>query len=237
MIPTNALPLSLIIALVFGCINHQMECQPTPPLDEMDPQTQGDDNDADPPSSSFSSSSRSSSTLSANNNTSMTEAEVEAEVDTDEEPTEEEQEQQETTYHAKQNFNSTMGGKDLQVLFAMAVGCNSRDLPNHKDPLFCKAKAYHSEVKPDAATLKLEVTRRWNAYIHKGRQPCLSNWKINKCLKYLMSHPIPTLEKRDLDFLASELDEWKEYNNSSMTVMREKKTGLFTIPGHPIYPF
>ena len=72
---------------------------------------------------------------------------------------------------------------------------------------FCKAKAYHSKVKPDAATLKLEVTRCWNAYI--CHQPRPSNWKIDKCIKYLMSHPIPTLEKKDLDFLASELDEWK----------------------------
>ena len=91
----------------------------------------------------------------------------------------------------------------------MGVGCNSRDLPDHKDPLFSKVKAYHYEVKPDAATLKLEVTRHWNAYIHKGLQPRPSNWKINKCIEYLMSHPIPMLEKRDLDFLASELDEWK----------------------------
>ena len=67
-----------------------MECQPTPPLDEMDPQALGDDNDADPPSSSSSSSSSSFSTSCANNNASMTEAEVEAEVDTDKEPTEEE---------------------------------------------------------------------------------------------------------------------------------------------------
>ena len=186
-----------------------MECQPTPPLDEMDPQILGDENDADSPSRSSSTSSSSSSTLSSNNNSSMTEAEVEAEVDTDEEPSVEEQEQQETTYHAKQYFNSTMGGKDLRVLFMMAVGCNSCDFPDHKDPLFSKVKAYHSEVKPDAATLKLEVTRCWNAYICKGHQPCPSNWKIDKCIKYLMSHPIPTLEKRDLDYLTSELDKLK----------------------------
>ena len=52
-----------------------------------------------------------------------------------------------------------MGEKDLRVLFAMVVGCTTRDLPDHKDALFSKAKAYHSEVKPNAATLKLEVTR------------------------------------------------------------------------------
>ena len=91
----------------------------------------------------------------------------------------------------------------------MAVGCNSCDLPDHTDPAFSKVKAYHSKVKRDAATLKLEATRHWNAYIHKGCQPHPSNWKIDKCIKYLMSHPIPTLEKRDLNSLACEHDEWK----------------------------
>ena len=51
-----------------------------------------------------------------------------------------------------------MGGKDLHVLFAMAVGCKTSQLPDHKDPPFLKAKVYHSEIKPDAATLKLKVT-------------------------------------------------------------------------------
>ena len=30
-----------------------------------------------------------------------------------------------TEHHAKNYFNSTMGGKDLRVLFAMAIGCHS----------------------------------------------------------------------------------------------------------------
>ena len=54
-------------------------------------------------------------------------------------------------------FNSTMGGKDLRVLFGMAIGCHTHNLPDHNDPPFSKSKAYHSEVKPDSATLKLEV--------------------------------------------------------------------------------
>ena len=91
----------------------------------------------------------------------------------------------------------------------MAVGCNSRELPDHKDPPFSKSKVYHSEVKPDAATLKLEVTWQYQAYIQKGRQPRPTNWKIDKCIEYLMSNPIPTSEKRDLDSLQSELEEWK----------------------------
>ena len=74
---------------------------------------------------------------------------------------EEEQETELTTkmlpYHAKNYFNSTMGGKDLRVLFGMTIGCHTRNLLDHKDPPFSKLKAYHSEVKPDAATLKLEV--------------------------------------------------------------------------------
>ena len=88
--------------------------------------------------------------------------------DSDKEPSddddkEEEQEAEPTTkmspYHAKNYFNSTMGGKDLRVLFGMAIGCHSHNLPDHKDPPFSKSKAYHSEVKPDSATLKLEVVR------------------------------------------------------------------------------
>ena len=91
----------------------------------------------------------------------------------------------------------------------MAIRCNSHELPDHKDPPFSKAKAYHSEVKSDAATLKLEVTWQYQAYIRKGCQPHPSNWKMDKCIEYLMSNPIPTSEKRDLDFLQSELEEWK----------------------------
>ena len=63
-----------------------------------------------------------------------------------------------TEFHVKNYFNSTMGGKDLRVLFAMAIGCNSMDLPDHKEPPFSRSKTYHSEIKPDSATLKLEVT-------------------------------------------------------------------------------
>ena len=77
------------------------------------------------------------------------------------------------------------------------------------DPPFSKAKAYHSEIKPDAATLKLEVTRCWMAYIRKGCRPCPTNWKIDKCNDYLLSHPIPTSEKADLNFLQLELEKWK----------------------------
>ena len=72
-----------------------------------------------------------------------------------------------------------------------------------------KAKAYHSEIKPDGATLKLKVTRHWMAYIGKGCRPCPTNWKIDKCNDNLLSHPIPTSEKADLEFLQSELDKWK----------------------------
>ena len=138
--------------------------------------------------------------------------------DSDNEPSdddneEEEQEAEPTTkmspYHAKNYFNSTMGGKDLCVLFGMAIGCHTRNLPDHKDPPFSKSKAYHSEVKPDSATLKLEVVRRWKAYTPTGRQPRPSNWKIDKCIDYLMTNPIPTSEEADLDWLESELDKWK----------------------------
>ena len=45
-----------------------------------------------------------------------------------------------TEHHAKNYFNSTMGGKDLRVLFAMATGCHSRDIPDHKEPPFSQSK-------------------------------------------------------------------------------------------------
>ena len=61
-------------------------------------------------------------------------------------------------YHAKNYFSSTMGGKDVRVLFAMAIGCHMRNLPSHKDPPFSKSKVYHTEIKTNAATLKLEIT-------------------------------------------------------------------------------
>ena len=41
-----------------------------------------------------------------------------------------------TEFHMKNYFNSTMDGKDLCVLFAMAIGCNLMDLPDHKEPPF-----------------------------------------------------------------------------------------------------
>ena len=112
-------------------------------------------------------------------------------------------------YHAKNYFNSTMGGMDVRVLFAMGIGCNTRNLPSDKDPPFSKSKVYHTEIKPDATTLKLEISRRWKAYHFSGRQPRPANWKIEKCNQFLMANPIPSLEEFDLDWLASELDEWK----------------------------
>ena len=131
--------------------------------------------------------------------------------------TEEEQQQENPTtqqerlteHHAKNYFNSTMGGKDLCVLFVMAIGCNSRDIPDHKEPPFSQSKVYHSEVKPDVSTLKLEVTRCWKAYTKSGRQPRPLNWKIDKCINYLLENPIPTIEIHNLDWIESELKEWK----------------------------
>ena len=181
----NYSPLLLLLLLLF---HHPMECQPTPPLDKMDRDTVVEETNNKSSSVSSSTSSNSSTSLS---NSSL--------LDENSSATEDEQqtmdEQPLTQYHAKNYFNSTMGGKDLRLLFAMAIACNSHELPDHKDPPFSKAKAYHSEVKPDAATLKLEVTQRYQAYICKGHQPCPSNWKIDKCIEYLMSNPIPMSQK------------------------------------------
>ena len=45
-----------------------------------------------------------------------------------------------TEHHAKNYFNSTMGGKDLRILFAMAIGCHSRDIPVTKNLLSVNPK-------------------------------------------------------------------------------------------------
>ena len=58
--------------------------------------------------------------------------------DNEEDDEEEQKETKLTEYHAKNYFNSTMGGKDLRVLFAMAIGCHSMDIPDHKDPPFSR---------------------------------------------------------------------------------------------------
>ena len=123
----------------------------------------------------------------------------------------EENETKLSEYNVKNYFNSTMGGKDVWVLFAMAIRCNTRNLPSDKDPPFSKSKVYHTEIKPDAATLKLEISHRWKAYHFSGRQPRPANWKIQKCNQFLMANPIPLSEEVDLDWLASELDELIPY--------------------------
>ena len=55
----------------------------------------------------------------------------------DDDDEEEQEEMKLTEFHVKNYFNSTMGGKDLRVLFAMAIGIHSMDIPDHKDPPFC----------------------------------------------------------------------------------------------------
>ena len=114
-------------------------------------------------------------------------------------------------FHAKNYsyFNSMMGEKDLCVLFTMAIRCNSMDLPDHKESLFSQSKTYHSEIKPDSATLKLEVTRQWKAYKTSCRQPRPANWKMEKAVEYLMNNPIPPLEVVDRTWLKTEIEEWK----------------------------
>ena len=44
-------------------------------------------------------------------------------------------------------IQETMGGKEIRVLFAMAIGCNTRIIPSDKDPPFSKSKVYHTEIK------------------------------------------------------------------------------------------
>ena len=94
-----------------------MACQPTPPLDQMSSSSSEDKADDDEDASIDS-----------------------LDEETDEEAEEETEEDKQSTklspYHAQNYFNSTMGGKDLWVLFAMVVGCSSREFPDHKNPLF-----------------------------------------------------------------------------------------------------
>ena len=42
-----------------------------------------------------------------------------------------------------------------------------------------------------------------------GRQPRPLNWKIDKCIEYILENQIPTSEAHDLDWIESELKEWK----------------------------
>ena len=175
-----------------------MECQPTPPLDQMSSSSSEDKPDDDEDAS-----------IDSSDEETEEEAEEETKEDKQEETKEDKQSTKLSPYHAQNYFNSTMGGNDLRVLFAMVVSCSSHEFPDHKNPPFLKAKAYHSKVKPDAATLKLEVKQHWKAYFSTTCQPCPTNWKIDKCHEYLLSHPIPTSKKADLDFFESEIQEWK----------------------------
>ena len=112
-------------------------------------------------------------------------------------------------------FNSTMGGRDLRVLFAMSEGIptNVATLPKHKDPPFCISKKYHREVKPDLGTLQQEVVRRYNAYglSSNGKPLRPKNWNKDKCLAFLNEHPIPALAHfSEIEFLQKELQKWSE---------------------------
>ena len=166
-----------------------MEHQPTPPLYQMSSSSSEDKPDDE--------------------DASIDSSDEEMEEEAEEETEEDKQSTNLSPYHAQNYFNSTMGGKDLQVLFAMVVSCSSREFPDHKDPPFLKSKCYQSKVKPDTATLKLEVKWHWKAYFSTTRQPHPTNWKIDKCHEYLPSHPIPISKKAYLDFLESEIEEWK----------------------------
>ena len=101
-----------------------MECQPTPPLDQMSSSSSEDNNKE------------------ASSDSSDEEKEKEAK-----------EEEQETStlklspYHAKNYFNSTMEGKDLQVLCAIAVSCNTHELPDPRTHHF--PRQMHTILKSD----------------------------------------------------------------------------------------
>ena len=62
-------------------------------------------------------------------------------------------------YMCDQYFNSTLGSRDLCVLFSMTIGLSVPGLPSHTDEPFTSLKTYHKDVKPDAQTLRNEVVR------------------------------------------------------------------------------
>ena len=96
----------LLLLLFFIVFITEMERQPTPPLEEIDPDTlveetkKGEANGSSSTSSNSSTSSSNSPILDDNSSTTDEEQET-----ADEQPL--------TEYHAKNYFNSTMGGKDL----------------------------------------------------------------------------------------------------------------------------
>ena len=119
----------------------------------------------------------------------------------------------------------------------MAIGCHLRNLPSHKDPPFSKSKVYHTEIKPDAATLKLEITQQWKAYHYSSRQPCPANWRIEKFINFLMADPILLSEEFDLDWLVTEMHEWKGIQEMINKSQQRQDDQVFIILGHPTSHF
>ena len=84
-------------------------------------------------------------------------------------------------------------GRMFGFFLPWQLDANTRNLPSNKDPPFSKSKVYHTEIKPDAATLKLEITQHWKAYHCSGRQPRPANWKIKKCNQFFNGKPHPII--------------------------------------------
>ena len=128
----------------------------------------------------------------------------------------------------KPYFNSTMGGRDLRVLFAMSEGIPTSiaTLPRHQDPPFSMSKKYHREVKPDLGTLQQEVVRRFNAYglSINGKQPRPKNWNKDKCLAFLQEHPIPAVSHfSEIEFLQEELQKWSSIQRTINDSQQEEE--------------
>ena len=112
-------------------------------------------------------------------------------------------------FYCKEFFNSTMGGRDVRVLFAMSIGMEG-EFPQHDKPPFSTSKNCHKEVKPDLGTLQHEVVRWHNAYgiPDRNKAPRPKNWNKAKCIEFLESNDI-TLPS-EIKFVKTELVKWKD---------------------------
>ena len=132
-------------------------------------------------------------------------------------------------YFCESYFNSTMGGRDVRVLFAMSEGIlpHVAAIPRHKDPPFSLSKNYHREVKPDLGMLQQEVVRRHKAYgaCKSGKVPRPKNWNKDKCLAFLHKHPISATEyPSEIEFLQQELGKWSRIQNTINNSQEEEET-------------
>jgi hypothetical protein len=143
-------------------------------------------------------------------------------------------------------YNSDLGGKDIRILFAMAEGNHSEDLPIplHTDEPFCYLPKYKSQFRPDLVTLQGEVKRRHRAYGVGPKGGAVTelkskNWSKPDCLDWLSRHKIPKETfKGELLFLQGELLQAKasyDENIKSFLSQNVAKPSNINIPFMRLY--